>query len=101
MNLILLLLQKPGTVGNQNFIPGLLPGYQNYHGISGSTLKGGCGFYIRNNILFVLRQELSKKDFSSQSEYEAQWIEIMDISKENVVVGVIYRHRKQKDTEFL
>ena len=38
------------TEGNQNFISGLLTGYQNYEGISGSTLKG-CGFYIKNNII--------------------------------------------------
>ena len=88
------------TVGNQNFIPGLLTGYQNYEGVSGSTLKGGCGFYIKNNISFVVRQELSKKHSSSQSEYEAQWIEIKHTSKENLVDGVVYRHPKQKDTEF-
>ena len=70
------------TVGNQTFISGLLTGYQNYEGISGSTLKGGCGFYIKNNILFVIRQELSKK-------HEANWIEIMGTSKENLVAGVV------------
>ena len=42
------------TERNQNFIPGLLTGFQNYEGISGSTLKGGCGFCIKSNISFVL-----------------------------------------------
>ena len=89
------------TEGNQNFIPGLLTSYQNYEGISGSTLKGGCGFYIKNNISFVVRQELTKKHSSSQGEYETHWIEIIHTSKENLVVGVVYRYPKQKDTEFL
>ena len=53
-------------------------------------LKGGCGFYIKNNISFVVRQELTKKHSSSQSEYEAHWIEIMYTSKENLVAGVVY-----------
>ena len=80
-------------------MPGLLTGYQNYDSISGSTLKGGCGFYFKNNISFVVRQELTKKHSSSQGEYEAHWIEIIHTSKENLVVGVVYRHSKQKDTE--
>ena len=41
------------TVGNHNFLPGILTGYQNYEDISGSTLKRGCGFYIKN-ISFVV-----------------------------------------------
>ena len=95
---IIALTETWHTEGNQNFIPGLLTGYQHYEGISGSTLKGGCGFYIKNNISFVVRQELTKKHSSSQSEYEAHWIEIMHTSKENLVVGVVYRHPKLKDT---
>ena len=70
---IIALTETWHTEGNQNFIPGLLTGYQNYEGISGSTLKGGCGFYFKNNISFVVRQELTKKHSSSQSEYEAHW----------------------------
>ena len=98
---IIALTETWHTEGNQNFIPGLLTGYQNYEGISGSTLKGGCGFYIKSNISFVVRQELTKKLSYSQSKYESNWIEIMHTSKENPVVGVVYRHPKQKDTDFL
>ena len=63
-------------------------------------LKGGCGFYIKNNISLVVRQQLTKKHSSSQREYESHRIEIIHTSKENLVVGVVYRHSKQKDTEF-
>ena len=86
---IIALTETWHTVANQNFILGLLTGYQNYEGISGSTLKEGCGSYIKNNTSFVIRQELSQKHLSSQSEYEAQWIEIMHKSRENLVVGVV------------
>ena len=67
---IIVLTETRHTERNQNFISGLLTDYQNYEGISGSTLKG-CGFYIKNNISFVVRQELTKKHSSSQSEYDA------------------------------
>ena len=93
---IIVLTETRHTERNQNFISGLLTDYQNYEGISDSTLKG-CGFYIKNNISFVVRQELTKKHSSSQSEYEAHWAEIMHIGKENLVFGVVYRHPKQKD----
>ena len=81
----------------KNFIPGILTGYQNWEDISGSMMKGGCGF----NISFVITQELSKKHLSSQSEYDAQWMEIMHTNKENLVLGVGYRHPTKKNTEFL
>ena len=32
------------------FIPGILDGYHKYEGITGNSLKGGCGFYIKNTI---------------------------------------------------
>ena len=53
--------------------------------------------FISKIISFVVRQELTKKHSSSQSEYEAHWAEIMHIGKENLVFGVVYRHPKQKD----
>ena len=58
--------------------------------------------FISKTISLVVRQNLyTKKHSSSQSEYEADWIEIIYTSKENLVVGVVHRHPKQKDTEFL
>ena len=54
---------------NQNFIPGLLTGYQNYVVVSGSTWKGGCGFYSKKKKSFAVRQVLSKKHLSSQNEW--------------------------------
>ena len=68
---IIALTETWHVVGNQNIIPGILAGYQNYEVISGSTLKGACGFYIKSNISFAVRPECSKKHYSSQSEYEA------------------------------
>ena len=61
-------------------------------------LEGGCGFYIKNSVSFVVRQEPSKKHLSSQSKYKAQRIEILHTNKENFVVAVVYKHPKRKDT---
>ena len=70
---------------NQNFIPGLAPTnwLPKLSGLAWAQLTlfcniergkdGGCESYIKNNMPFVVRQELTKKHSSSQSEYEAQW----------------------------
>ena len=43
------------------FTPGILPRYQKYEGISGTTKNGDCGFYIKEIIPYFLRDDLSKK----------------------------------------
>ena len=83
------------------FTPGILPGYQKYEGISGTTKNSGCGFYIKETIPYVLRDNLSKKHKSQESEFEALWLEIVGSANENIVVGVIYRHPRPKQTQFL
>ena len=62
--------------GDVNFTPGILPGYQKYEELAG----------------------LSK---NTQSEFEALWLEIISPNKDNILVGVTYRHSKQKDKGFL
>ena len=83
------------------FKSGILPGYQTYEGISGTTKIGGCGFYVRETIPYFLRDDLSKKHKSQESEFEAFWLEIVGSANENIVVGVIYRHPRPKQTQFL
>ena len=41
-----------------------------------------------------------KKHKSQESEFETFWYEIVG-SNENIAVGVIYRHPRQKQTQFL
>ena len=40
------------------FIPKRLNGYEKYIGTSGTSLKSGCGFYIRSGLKFVERKKL-------------------------------------------
>ena len=43
------------------FNPGCLHGYQSFDGLCGTTLKSGCGFYIKNNIKYILMVQMSFK----------------------------------------
>ena len=48
----------------------------------------GTGFYIRNNIDFIERPDLS---FNSAGDYESSFVEIIFKGKKNLIVGCIYR----------
>ena len=89
------------TKENVNFTPGILPGYQKYEGLAGLSKKGGCGVYIKDTIPYITRSDLSKSIKNTQSEFEVLWIEVISPKKENILIGVVYRHPKQKDKEFL
>ena len=43
------------------FIPKVLPGYEPYIGLTGKTLKSGCGLYIRSGLTYVQRKDLDLK----------------------------------------
>ena len=89
------------TKENVNFTPGILSGYQKCEGLAGLSKKGGCGVYIKDTIPYITRPDLSKNIKNKQSEFEVLWIEIISPKKENILIGVVYRHPKQKDKEFL
>ena len=38
--------------------PQTLKGYQNYHGVKGTSLKNGCGFYVKEGINFKPGKDL-------------------------------------------
>ena len=79
-----------------------LPLYQNYHGTPGLSRKGGCGFFVADNICFIPRPDLDVSYSDNNSEFEASWIEITNQSNNKFLIAVIYRHpRKKNDTEFL
>ena len=42
---------------NDSFHPISIEGYQKYNGLPGTTLKSGCGFYIKDHIVFMERPE--------------------------------------------
>ena len=49
---------------------------------------GGVGFFIKNEIKFTQRTDLT----SSKNELEALWIEVQNEDQCNMVCGIIYRH---------
>lgn len=86
---------------SHKFNAGDLEGYQKYTGTSGTTLKSGCGFYVRNDIKFVPRKDLDLSILDNNNEYQSKWIELIDGKKMNTLVGVYYRHpRKSSDDTF-
>ena len=86
---------------SSTFTPGYLEGYQKYEGIYGKSKNGGCGFYIKESISYIIRDEWNKKHKNNDSEFETCWIEIVNTKGENVIVGLTYRHPRKKDKDFL
>ena len=84
---------------SHNFTPGQLTGYQDYIGKEGSSLKGGCGLYVKRGVVFVPRADLDAKvkHQNKNSEYESLWIEVVNPKGKNTLVGICYRHPTKKD----
>ena len=53
------------------------------------TNAGDVGFYIKNNLGYIHRSDLSAQ---SQNGYESLWIEIQNDTGHNTICGVFYRH---------
>ena len=73
-----------------NFSPGVLSGYQPYYGSPGKTIKSGCGFYISEKLKFLPRTDLDVSFSDDHEEFQTTWIEIINQSLPNAVVGVCY-----------
>ena len=86
---------------NVNFTPGILSEYQKYEGLAGLSKKGECGVYIKDTIQYITRPDLSINLKNTQSEFEVPWLEIISQLKDSILIGVTYRHPKQKDKKFL
>ena len=52
------------------FSPGHLEGYQNYNGITGITIKSGCGFYINESLKFIQRKDLDISLHDENNEFQ-------------------------------
>ena len=61
-------------------------------GTKGSSKKGGCGFYIKNSIPYIQRKEFNTTHKSKFSEFETNWIEVINSKNQNIIIGVVYRH---------
>jgi len=77
-----------------------LHGYHPYEQIEGTSQNSGCGLYIRENLNFKVRHDLSLSFTSNTEEFQILYIEIINKSG-NIIVGVTYRHPRGALNEFL
>ena len=80
------------------FIPPIMEGYSPYFGITGSSLKGGCGMYINSELSYNPRKDLNIRIKTEQCELEASWVELIFDKQPNRLIGVVYRHPKRNDS---
>ena len=66
-----------------------LPGYDEFKFEPTQSTHGGVGFYIKNGIDYVERDELT---LNTLNHFEAKFIEIILPDRKNLVVGCVYRH---------
>ena len=78
------------------FSPRHLEGYQKYNGITGITIKSGCGFYINESLKFIQRKDLDISLHDENNEFQFKWIEVINThkGKHNTLIGACYRHPK-------
>ena len=56
-------------IGKSEVKPRKLGGYQNYHGNRGSSIKSGCGFYVKEGINFKPRKDLDIAYHGADNEF--------------------------------
>ena len=66
-----------------------IPGYDQFIFEPTETTHGGTGFYIRDNIDYIKRDDLQ---INSPGNFESTFVEIQFSKNKNLVVGCIYRH---------
>ena len=62
-----------------------LIGYQKYVSQPGTTMKSGCGFYISDNINFILRKYLDKHFYNQSNEFKCKH-EVINKHKPNSII---------------
>ena len=65
-----------------------IPGYDFVYEPTFSNC-GGTGFYIKNNIDFIVRDDLK---MNQMNDHEAMFVEIILPNRKNLIVGCVYRH---------
>ena len=89
------------TYKRDNFSPEILPGYKKYNGTEGTSLKGGCGFYVREALKTFDRNDLSESFSDNNNEFQSKWIELSIPRTSNILIAVYYRHpKKNSDSVF-
>ena len=65
---------------NASNFPNNMCNYHPFEGIYGTTRNSGCGFYIKKTLNYKVRTDLNKVFYSTEQEYQALWIEIINQS---------------------
>ena len=66
-----------------------LDGYHPFVFDPTETSHGGTGFYIKESLVYVRRDDLK---FNSPGNYESTFIEIILPNRKNLILGCVYRH---------
>ena len=77
------------------FIPKMLENYQKYNGLPGTSLKSGCGLYIRTDLKYKDRKDLDIQHCDDLNEYQCKFIEVINTKGSNILICVSYRHPKK------
>ena len=88
---------KIGTISVNNHT---IPVYQKFFGTKCSSLKSGCGCFVKEGLNFKERIDLSFKFINDQNEFQSCWIEM---TKETIYSnwGLRHRHAKKTHGEFI
>ena len=90
-----IIITKIGTINNHT-----IPVYQKLCGTKCSSLKSGCGCFVKEGLNFKERIDLSFKFINDQNEFQSCWIEMI---KGTIYSnwGLRHRHAKKTHGEFL
>ena len=77
----------------------IINGYKPFKGTTGSSLKGGCGLYISEELKPSPRTDLNVRIKDDDTEIETYWTEIIFDNQPNRLIGVVYRHPSKKNDE--
>ena len=84
------------TNHNICFNPGILEEYHRYEGNPGPSMKGGCGFFIKDTLAYTNRLDLDIINKSKGSEFETKWIEIIGFNNQKLIIWVIDRPKFER-----
>ena len=89
------------TIKNDTYIKKLkMKGFHDYVGLKGSSMKGGCGFSIGDNLSFLPRDDITKSLNETNCEFEAIWLEILNKAGKNILIGAVYNHPRKDSAPF-
>ena len=84
------------STNSKSCTPKSINGYHPYEFISGTSQNSACVVYVKDNINFIRRNDLSLSFKEGNHEFETLFIEIINSKTPNVIIGTIYRHPQRE-----